>query len=65
MKLSKAQIKMIRENTPNELKGRQDLPTLADFGYFMPMGANWSYRAVYVNYNGLRVLVVKQFGEII
>ena len=65
MKLSKAQINTIRENTPEELKGRQDLPTLADFGYFMPTGANWSYRAGYVDFNGVRVLVVKRFGEIL
>ena len=65
MKITKKQINMIRENTPQELKGRQDVYTVEDYGYFMPSGANWAYHAGYVNHNGSRVLVVKQFGQII
>lgn len=65
MKLTKKQIDIIRANTPDTLKGRQDFLTLADFGYYQPYGANWSYQAGFINYNGIRILVVKRFGEII
>lgn len=65
MKLTKKQIDIIRENTPKELKGVNTAYTIADFGYYQPSQANWAYHACYVEYKGLRVLVVKVFGEII
>lgn len=64
MKLTKKQIEIIRENTPKELKGLHN-SFIEDFGYYQKSGANWSYLAGYVEYNGLRILVVKVFGEII
>ena len=65
MKIKMREIKLIMANTPNEIKGRQDLYTVEDYGYFTPANANWSYRAGWVEYNGNKILVVKQFGEIV
>lgn len=65
MKLTKKQIEIIRENTPEELKGVNTAYTITDFGYYRPRWANWAYHAVYVSYKGVPVLVVKQFGQII
>lgn len=64
-KLTKKQIDIIRECTPAELKGSQKYPTVRSFGYFMPSMANWAYCADYVEYNGVLILVVKRFGEIL
>jgi len=69
MKLTRKQIEVIRENTPSELKGYHH-GFIADFGYFMPRGANWSYRVGWVrrdvnNTSTDLVLVAKQFGKII
>jgi hypothetical protein len=63
MKLTKRQIDTIIENTPQGLKGCHTAFE-CDFGYFMPYGANWSYHAGYVRYNGSLALVVKVFGVI-
>lgn len=65
MKLTKKQIEIIRENTPEELKGSQNFSHIADFGYYQPYNANWSYHAVYVLYKGVKILVVVRFGEIL
>ncbi len=64
MKLTKKQIDKIRANTPQSIKGTQP-PLLEDLGYFMPTGANWSYRAGWASVDGARVLVVTRFGEVI
>jgi len=63
MKLTKRQIDTIIRNTPEDLKGYHN-SFESDFGYFMPLGANWSYHAGYVRYNDGVVLVVKVFGQI-
>jgi len=65
MKLTKKQIDMIIENTPEELKGRQDLHFDGeDLGRYMKPGANWSYRAGFITHNGVKVLVVKVHGQV-
>ena len=64
MKLTRKQIELIKEHTPQELKGRQDFRIVVDFGRYQPSNANWSYKAGYINYNGLMLLVVTRFGEI-
>lgn len=65
MKLTKKQIDIIRENTPGGLKGLQVKTWSGNtLGSFRPTGANWSYIAVYIDYNGAPVLVVTRFGEI-
>lgn len=60
MKLTKKQINIIRENTPEELKGTQPY-IIATLGYFTPAGANWSWRAGYTDHGQL---VVTRFGEV-
>lgn len=61
MKLTKKQIEIIRNNTPEELKGTQT--TLdEELGTFQKAGANWSYHAGWT-YDGQ--LVVTVYGEII
>ena len=65
MKITKREIKKIIANTPQELKGSQEHYTIEDYGYFTPSNVNWSYRAGFINYNGVKILVVKQFGEIL
>jgi hypothetical protein len=64
MKLTRKQIDIIREHTPQELKGKQGYSFVTDFGYYTPSQANWSYLAGYINYNNNYILVVKRFGEI-
>jgi|GEM_PF-2280224 len=64
MKMTKKQIDMIIDNTPQELGGSQEYHTVNELGYHMPSQANWSYRAVFIVYNGQPLLVVKQFGAI-
>lgn len=65
MKLTKTQIEIIRMNTPNGLKGVQVRTWSGNtLGVFRPAGANWSYIATYIDYNGAPVLVVTRFGEI-
>ena len=65
MKLTRKQIDIIRLYTPEELKGTQ-LKGWAGYtlGSYTPSGANWSYIAKYIDYNGAPVLVVTRFGEI-
>ena len=65
MKLTRKQIDIIRLYTPEELKGTQ-LKGWAGYtlGLYTPSGANWSYIAKYIDYNGAPVLVVTRFGEI-
>lgn len=60
MKLTKKQIDMIRQHTPENLKGKQ-VTISHTLGYFQPYEANWSYVAGWT-YDGL--LVVTRFGEI-
>lgn len=65
MKLTRTQIEIIRMNTPEELKGCQvNIWSGNKLGMFSPAGANWSYIAAYIDYNGAPVLVVTRFGEI-
>lgn len=65
MKLTKTQIEIIRMNTPKGLKGLQvNVWSGNKLGTFTPAGANWSYIAAYIDYNGAPVLVVTRFGEI-
>jgi hypothetical protein len=65
MKLSRKQIDVIRLYTPEELKGKQ-ISGWGGYtlGSYTPSGANWSYIAKYIDYNGAPVLVVTRFGEI-
>lgn len=65
MKLTKKQIDIIRLYTPAALKGRQ-VSGWSGYvlGTYTPAGANWSYVAKYIDYNGAPVLVVARFGEI-
>lgn len=65
MKLTKKQIDVIRLYTPEELKGKQISSwTGYKLGSYMPRNANWAYIAQYIDYNGVPVLVVTRFGEI-
>lgn len=65
MKLTRKQIDLIRLYTPAELKGTQLKGwTGYTLGTFAPAGANWSYIAKYIDYNGAPVLVVTRYGEI-
>ena len=64
MKLTKKQIDIIREHTPEALRGTQPY-AIANLGYYMPANANWSYRAEYIDYNGISILVVTRFGEVL
>ena len=65
MKLTRKQIDTIRVYTPAELKGKQISGWSGmTLGIFTPAGANWSYIAKYIDYNGAPVLVVTRFGEI-
>lgn len=65
MTLTKKQIKIIIDHTPAALKGKQIGWTGDTLGHFTPAGANWSYVAKYIYYNGAPLLVVTQFGEIL
>lgn len=60
MKLTKKQIDTIKAHTPAFLRGTQPI-IIETLGYFMPAGANWSYRAGYTD-NG--ILCVTRFGEV-
>jgi hypothetical protein len=62
--MNKKQIEIIRKHTPEELKGTQPyaIETLA---MYTPRNANWSYKAVYVEHNGAKILVVTRFGEVL
>ena len=69
MKLTKRQIDIICENTPEELKGRQYTEfanSLDTLGGFSPLGANWGYvaRFVKVRATGQTLLIVTCFGEV-
>lgn len=65
MKLTKKQIEIIRQHTPADLKGRQICSGVSyTLGYYMPANANWSYQAKYIDHNGIMILVVTRFGEI-
>lgn len=66
MKLTKKQIDMISLNTPAELKGQQVKGyTGYKLGQYTPSNANWSYHALYIEYNGMPLLVVTHFGHIV
>lgn len=62
-KLSKKQINMIIENTPKELHGKEvgHFALVQELGSFQKEGANWSYRAGWLE-NGQ--LVVVCFGHV-
>lgn len=60
MKLTKKQIEIIREQTKQELKGRQKGISIT-LGYYTPRNANWSFLAGWT-YEG--DLVVTRFGEV-
>lgn len=64
MNLTKKQIELIRRYTPASLKGKQ-YSVWSTLGYYTPSGANWSFTAGFVKYNGVYILVVTRFGEII
>lgn len=64
MNLTKKQIDLIRRLTPRELKGKS-VSFYATLGYFIPSGANWSYRAGFIEYKKCFILVVTQFGSIV
>lgn len=66
MKLTKKQIDMIILYTPEDLRG-QPLKgwTGYELGHYMPAGANWAYHAQYIDYNGVPIPVVTQFGHIV
>ena len=65
MKLTRKQIDIIILYTPSELKGKQvGSWTGYKLGSHTPSNANWSYIAQYIDYNGMPILVVTQFGEI-
>lgn len=57
------EIKEIIENTPVELKGKQDIHGKAT-GYFAPAGCNWAYNVEVINYNNRLIEIVKVFGAI-
>lgn len=63
MKLTKKQIDIIVENTPQELRGYHTSFD-CDLGYFAPTGANWAYLAGYVRHGDGMVLVAKLHGKI-
>ncbi len=66
MKLTKKQIDTIILYTPAELRGKTVTCWIGlEFGYYAPANANWAYHAQYVDYNGVPVLVVTQFGRIL
>ena len=66
MKLTKKQIDIIIKNTPALLRGCPVGSCAGvELGYYQPAGANWSYHAQYIDYNGAPVLVVTQFGHIV
>ena len=68
MKLTKKQINIIRENTPNELKGKQASSINEKYGevlgYYQPSNANWCYIAQYITVNNIKYLIATRFGEI-
>lgn len=64
MRLTKKQIDLIRQHTPEELKGQQIGSGLSTLGYYMPANANWSYQAKFIDHSGVTILVVTRFGEI-
>lgn len=64
MNLTKKQIEIIKQYTPQELKGKQ-ISLYSTLGYFRPVMANWSFIAGYVLYKDVYVLVVTRFGEIL
>ena len=66
MKLTKKQIEFIKETTPKELKGRQLGSMSIDYlGYYQKASANWRYIVGFTDYNGVKVLVVMMFGEVL
>lgn len=67
--MTRKQINLIRETTPNELKGHQisrtDCKRLETVGRCQKSSANWSDIVELVEYNGNKILVVTRFGEVI
>lgn len=60
MKLTRAQIELIREHTPKELKG-QFLRIETTLGHFQKAGANWTYKA---GWTADGQLIVTAFDEV-
>ena len=63
MNLTKKQIDIIIKHTPPALKGKS-MSLYSTLGYCTPSYANWSYCAGFVEYKGIKVLVVTRFGQI-
>ena len=63
MNLTKKQIEIIRENTPQELKGSQQ-SIMVTLGYYQPKNANWCYDAGYIEFKGCEILIVTRFGQV-
>lgn len=66
MKLTKKQIEIIKGNTPKALRGRQIGSMSLDYlGYYQKASANWRYIVGFTEFNGVKVLVVTMFGEVL
>ena len=66
MKLTKKQIDTIILYTPAELRGQPVQGwTGIELGYYSPANANWAYHAQYIEYNGVPIPVITQFGHIV
>lgn len=66
MKLTKKQIDTIILYTPAELHGQPVQGwTGVELGYYSPVNANWAYHAQYIEYNGIPIPVITQFGHIV
>jgi hypothetical protein len=64
-KYTAKEIKLIKDNTPKELQGKQ-INTLQNhyLGYYIKSGANWAYQVYAVLHKKQIVLVVATFGSI-
>ena len=65
MKLTKKQIDVIIAHTPEELKNKPVPGGYGpELGYYSPAGANWAYHAMFIQYNGVEILVATRFGHV-
>ena len=68
MKFTKDFINTIREHTPQELKGQQlrhtNAKELEELGTHQKQNTNWNYKILLVEYNGVAIVVITRFGEI-
>ena len=66
MKLTKKQINTIILYTPAELRGKPISGRIGvELGYYQPNNANWAYHAEYIEYNGIPIPVITQFGHVV